>query len=402
MNKHKHIPTTTRAVPIRHWSFLIRHLARAALVLASSALSSPGAVNVERVPDGGLQPQTAVDLHGGVHLIYFKGEAKAGDLFYRRRLPGAKAWSEPMRVNSQPGSAIAMGTIRGGQLAVGRNGRVHVAWNGSSQAEPKAPEGVPMLYTRLDSAGTSFEPQRNLMHHTRHLDGGGSIAADAEGRVHVVFHASALEGKADESTRAVYLATSTNDGSTFAPERRALDEMTGACACCGLRAWSAGPGTLYVAFRAAREKLHRDMTLLTSQDSGATFVTQPLGSWLGTVCPMSSAAGIGDETRIRAAWEIAGRIHLGGIVPRTGKVLKSIEPAGDGQRKHPSLAINRRGETLLAWTEGTGWNRGGRLAWQIFDRDDRPTGAVGTAPGVPAWSFAAAVAEGERDFILLY
>jgi hypothetical protein len=37
-----------------------------------------------------------------------------------------------LRVNSQQGSAIAAGAIRGAHLAVGRNGRVHVAWNGSS------------------------------------------------------------------------------------------------------------------------------------------------------------------------------------------------------------------------------------------------------------------------------
>ncbi len=402
MNDSKHLPTTKRGIPLHNWSFVFRRLAQTALVLAASSISAPGAVSVERVPDGGLQPQTAVDPQGVVHLIYFKGEAKAGDIFYRRRSAGAKTWSEPMRVNSQAGSAIALGTIRGAQIALGRKGRVHVAWNGSGQAEPKAPEGVPMLYTRLDQPGTGFEPQRNLMRKTRHLDGGGSIAADESGHVFVVFHAAPLEGKADESTRAVYLATSNDDGRSFAPERRALAEDTGACSCCGLKAWSAAPETLYVAYRAAREKLHRDMTLLTSQDAGTTFVATPLGSWLGTVCPMSSAAVTGDGSRIRAAWEIESRIHLGGIDPRTGKPEKSTEPPGEGKRKHPALAINRQGDTLLAWTEGTGWNRGGLLAWQIFDRNDRPAGPVAKATGVPAWSFAAAFADGDGDFVLVY
>lgn len=59
--KLKHIPTSTRGVPVRPWSFLIRHLARAAIVLAASAFASPAAVLIERVLDGGLQPQTAVD-----------------------------------------------------------------------------------------------------------------------------------------------------------------------------------------------------------------------------------------------------------------------------------------------------------------------------------------------------
>jgi hypothetical protein len=42
-------------------------------------------------------------------------------------------------VNSQPESAIAAGTIRGAQLAIGKAGRVHVAWNGSQNAEPVGP-----------------------------------------------------------------------------------------------------------------------------------------------------------------------------------------------------------------------------------------------------------------------
>jgi hypothetical protein len=52
-----------------------------------------------------------------------------------------------------PGSAIAVGNIRGAQTSVERNGRVHVAWNGT------APTGrLPMLYARLNDAGSAFEP----------------------------------------------------------------------------------------------------------------------------------------------------------------------------------------------------------------------------------------------------
>ena len=49
-------------------------------------------------------------------------------------------FSTPLRVNSRPGSVIATGTIRGAHLAVGKNGRAHVAWMGSRKA---APEGQP-------------------------------------------------------------------------------------------------------------------------------------------------------------------------------------------------------------------------------------------------------------------
>src|SRR5262245_18319304 len=70
-----------------------------------------------RPPAGGIQPQAAVDSLGVVHLIYYKGDAGGGDIFYVRRAPGQDGFSMPLPVNSQAGSAIAAGTIRGAQLA---------------------------------------------------------------------------------------------------------------------------------------------------------------------------------------------------------------------------------------------------------------------------------------------
>src|SRR5260370_40885988 len=85
-------------------------------------------VAVLRVPDHGIQPQVAVDAKGVVHLLYFKGEPGGGDVYYARSEDGAHFNKHPLRVNSQPGSVVAMGNIRGAHLAVSKNGRVHVAW----------------------------------------------------------------------------------------------------------------------------------------------------------------------------------------------------------------------------------------------------------------------------------
>src|SRR5881628_2407477 len=90
-----------------------------------------GQVKLVRVPNGGIQPQVAVDASGVVHMIYFQGDPGHGDIFYVRSQDGGATFTQPVRVNSQPESAVATGTIRGAQLALGRNRRVHVAWNGS-------------------------------------------------------------------------------------------------------------------------------------------------------------------------------------------------------------------------------------------------------------------------------
>src|SRR5437773_1026346 len=74
-----------------------------------------------RVPGDGIQPEALVDGRGVLHVLYFTGEPRAGDLLYVRSNDYGQTFSTPIRVNSQPGSAIATGTIRGGQIAIGRS-----------------------------------------------------------------------------------------------------------------------------------------------------------------------------------------------------------------------------------------------------------------------------------------
>jgi hypothetical protein len=148
-------------------------------------------VKLIRLPSGAMQPQAVRDQHGILHLVYYSGDPRSGDLFYSRSADSGAIFSKRLEVNAA-GSAIAAGTIRGAQMAMGRHGRVHVAWNGSSQAQPGGPlnpesgkAGSPILYARLNSAATAFEAQRNVMRRSFGLDGGGSIAADSAGNVYV-------------------------------------------------------------------------------------------------------------------------------------------------------------------------------------------------------------------------
>src|SRR5205809_750348 len=163
-------------------------------------------VTLVRTPDRGIQPQAAVDSQGVVHLIYYKGDAGGGNVFYVRQEAGQDTFSKPLPVNSHSGNAIAAGTIRGAQLAIGKNGRVHVAWNGGKGAGSLSIDGLkvtPLLYTRLNDAATAFEEERNL-NRFYGLDGGGSVAADPKGNVYVVWHAVS-PGASNEAGRVVYV-----------------------------------------------------------------------------------------------------------------------------------------------------------------------------------------------------
>lgn len=363
-----------------------------ALVLVATAAHA--AVTVERVPDAGLQPQVATASDGTVHLVYLVGDPKSADIHYRRRHANETNWSASMRVNSQARSAVAIGTIRGPQLALGRNGCIHVCWNGSRSE-------TPMLYSRLEDKAKGFAPQRNLMTTTHELDGGGSIAADADGRVFVVWHA-APAGSSGETKRAVYLALSSNDGNTFGPERRISPTGTGACPCCALTAFANPRGETFVLFRTARSGTQRDMMLLVSGDHGERFEEAFTHPWSVGMCPMSSASLAMADEGTWAAWETASRVYAARFVDASQKNFTPRLIDSPKGAKHPRVVTNLRGETLVVWVEGSGWQRGGALAWQLLDRNGEPTDQRGKREGIPAWSHAAAFARADNGFVILY
>src|ERR1022692_918634 len=114
--------------------FLIRATAAGAFCAAAEE-NEP--VRVIPVPDNGIQPQVAV-AGAGLQLAYFAGDPKHGDVFYVRSDDFGRTFSSRLRVNSQEGSAIAIGSIRGAQIALGKQNRVHVAWNGSDTGQPRS------------------------------------------------------------------------------------------------------------------------------------------------------------------------------------------------------------------------------------------------------------------------
>ncbi len=372
--------------------------ALAARVGAQSAQSATGKVKLLRVPNGGLQPQTAMDERGVLHLIYFTGEPGGGDVYYVRRDAGKTEFTIPLRVNSEPHTAVAVGTIRGAHLAVGKNGRVHVSWNGPHKS---GGHEAPMFYARMNNARTAFEAQRNVMQFSGGLDGGGSVAADKSASVYVVWHGTG-DQKGEEHRR-VWVARSTDEGKTFAREVAAWNEPTGACGCCGMRAFADHQGRVHLLYRSATESVHRDMYLLSSDNRGQRFSGMLLDQWKINACPMSSASFANGANGLLAAWETEGQVYFAALNPSKQQPLSPIAATGAaGKRKHPAIAANARGETLLVWTEGTGWKKGGSFAWQLYDTQGKPVGEKGEAAGIPAWSLAAAVAEKDGGFTIIY
>jgi hypothetical protein len=261
-----------------------------------------------------------------------------------------------------------------------------------------------MLYSRMKDTGDSFEPQRDLMTSTTHLDGGGSVAADTSGRVYVVWHAHRRIGPQEEIDRGVFVAFSSDDGKTFTAERQVNPSDTGACGCCGLKSFAGDQGLLGIIYRSANLSGNRDSVLLLSTNYGASFSATVLGQWRVSTCPMSTYTLGAAQGRWFGSWEMADQVYWAWIDPQNpGKA--SATPVGGvaAKRKHPAFASvgSPSGPSLVAWTEGTGWEQGGNLAWELFDGNGVEISS-GHLPGVPVWGSVAAIGEPDGSFTVLY
>ena len=365
-------------------------LAVAALVTAACTLLGTGPdVTVLRAPANAKLPQVAIDGGGTVQLIYYSGSMTSGDLFHVSRAPDSTNWSASQQVNSQPHSVTGVGPIDGGQLAIDPDGRMHVAWFHN--------DPMRFYYTRSDDAG-GFEEQQVLSGQDEGgVESGPTVTADGDGNVYVFWHADAVE----DARRRVYMALSRDNGAMFESPRAVSPDAEGACGCCGLRAVTDDAGAVHVSYRGAGENIHRGMRLLTTADQGRTFGDQLIQPWDVGACPVATTtlAAVPDGTTV--AWETAGQVYLAEI----DRLEASVSPPGEAEfrRKNPAVAVNGRGDGLLAWGDGPGWRSGGSLYWQLFDGGGSPRGegGSGTEP-IPASSVPTVATRPDGSFVVVF
>ncbi len=367
------------------------------LTLCCTILAAAEQVETWTLPPGGLQPRVAVGADGTVHAAWLKGRPEASEVWYATRAPTGADWKAPRRVDTGDGSAVAMGMVRGVQIALGAKDQPHLLWIGSAKAKPRAPDGsTPVLYSRLTAAG--FAPPSNVVAAGTGLDGGGAIAADATGAVFVCWHAAA--GATDDGSRVALARRSGDGGESFGPERQLLSWKSGMCACCEMGAVGDGAGGALLLLRVATANADRDQFALMLAPEIAAGAGQRLSAWNSPTCPMSTCTAIRVGTRIWSAWETEGQVSW--CAQDGGKPGKRIDaPGNGGKRKHPAIAVNADGRICLAWVEDSGWNRAGTLHWQVWGADGAPIGGIGNGGRLPVWGFGAVAARPGGGFVVI-
>jgi hypothetical protein len=171
-----------------------------------------------------------------------------------------------------------------------------------------------------------------------------------------------------------------------------------------MRGFTDSKGRFLFLYRGATEKVHRDIYLLSSTDQGQAFEAVKVHPWEINACPMSSEAFAEGPEGIYAAWETDGQIYFAPVDPAKGEVSKvTAAPGRARDRKHPALAVNAKREMILVWTEGTGWQKGGALAWQVFDKTGKPTEEKGRIDdGIPVWGLPTVVADADGKFLIIH
>lgn len=361
------------------------------LLLAAILLTQAPGVTILKTPNGGIQPQ-AVLRGREIHLIYYKGDPAAGDLEYVRSGDEGQTWTSAVAVNSIPRSAVALGNIRGGQIAIGPNGGIGVVWNGSGEAAKAfGKKDSPLLFAEMPAGKKAFSKALDMMGGTHELDGGATVAIDAKNVTYVIWHATDQDGKG-EVDRAVWVAAKDPGEAKFTGPQRLEIGNLGACGCCSMKALGTASG-FDLLYRSATEMVNRDTWLIRRTATNAPTARR-IDPWKLNYCPMStfSLAPSG-----WLAFETQGKIR----VSRTDWESKIVELSGTGKAKHPVLAVDGN-QILCAWTEGMSWSTGGTLRWAILDPDGKIVQrSKGEVADVPRYSLVTAFPRKDGGFTIL-
>jgi len=358
-------------------------------------------VSIVKMPASASRPQVRVDTQGNIHIVYADRKNR-GDLLYIKQKAGTKGFTKPIKVNSTPRCAA------GFNMAVGKNGRVHVLIRPNAKysrdvlkRQPRIVDLKFMLYCRLNDEGTQFEPQRDLSGTTYAFEGVGAVIADGNGTVYVYWHGQTQPGR--ENTRQIYLAKSQDEGVKFTKPQVVHKNVVGACTCCSMQGTMDAAGKIYLGFRNSIDGGNKDSYLLVSSDRGKSFTGTMLDPWPEAGCPGSTYSLSSGPSGVFIAWNTLKHVYFAKAGEESHKI---VAPTTSKISRSPVVATNAKGEMLFAWVEGNNprqFRRAGNLAWQLYDKNGNSVSTKKVIlEGITKWSFPAVYAKPNGDFVIFY
>ncbi len=340
------------AIRAKHFVFaLLALIATSLFAISVEATEQAARPTVVSVPDGGTPVAAKVDHAGTIHLLFDTADGPK----YAKSTDNGKSFGDAIPAVDS-GSRKAGLKFHGADMAVGKDGTIHVAM-GTNAWKLKLPKNEwAMFYTRLEPGAKGFSPVLNLNNHPSE---GFSLAADDKGNVTACW----LSGK-------LYANVSHDNGKTFAPQVE-IDPAFDPCDCCTTSANYGADGKLAVLYREETNN-ERDMYLiLWDQDRGRVSRTRISNTpWKINACPMSAYAISRTQDGFLSVWPTKGQIYFARL-DNKGSAMPPGEVKTDGS------AGMHTGMLGMSGADGTivvAWKKDDQLNWQLFDSKGKSKG----------------------------
>ena len=333
-------------------------------------------VRTVRVSTAGQPWKAIAGADGAVHLVCDSGNGPQ----YVNSTDGGITFGAPIAIVDatarKPGLKFSPW-----DLAVAKDGRVHVAL-GTNAWQLKLPkEEWGFYYASLAPDAKTFAPVRNINHKPSE---GFSIAAGTGATV----TASFLSGK-------IFTMISRDDGVTFS-EPAETDATWNPCKCCTTSVTFGADGRLALLYREETDN-ERDMWLgLWDPIRGTKPQRAKISStpWRIAACPMTYFTVLPSANGYLAAWPTKGHIYFARL-DKDGIVLPpgEIRTPGTNGMRTGVLALSAADDaTLIAWKNSD------ILGWQLYDSKGLPQGEPGSTPS--AGNGAAGIVSPDGKFVL--
>jgi hypothetical protein len=357
----------------------MRDLCSIPLVLAVLSMSCQAGelakrVSVCRVPGSADVVKALTSADGTIHLLVDLDDAPR----YLTSRDGGATFSAPMAIvdaaSQKPGLKFSAW-----DMAVGKDGRVHVAMGNNAWKLKLPEEEWSLYYASLAPGAKAFSPVRNL---NRKPSEGFSLAANERGDVAACF----LSGK-------LFAMISHDEGKTFGASAEPNPDWD-PCNCCTTAAAYGPDGRLALLYREETNN-DRDMyvVLWDQRGEGKAVRKRVSGTpWKIEGCPMTYFSINRTETGYVAAWPTKGQVYFARL-DKNGAVLPP------GEIRAPGTAGMRTGIVALGAADGitlAAWKNQSKdsLRWQVYDPNAKPEGEPGSTKSSGAGAAAVALSDG--------
>jgi hypothetical protein len=334
--------------------------------------------HVAAVPgDGEYNPYVVSDNHGGFFVTYVERSGGQSNVMLQHSVAG-QALSQGVRVNDRSGDG-AVRNENPPKIALGLNGQVYVVW----ASERERWKGN-IRFVRSLNGGKSFEHAVDLNSDasappiSRAFE---SIAVDRRGRIYVSWIDERNRTARDRGAE-IWMATSDDNGKTFARDRKILSD---ACECCRTAVAIDSGGRVYVSYRLVPSSgpMYRDIAIARSDDGGKTFKRSVVNhdGWELNACPIDGATmTIDSADHPHVVWFTqtgdSPRLYIASSADQAVTFTKPFifDPAQKVAKHAYAVAVSAS-RLLIAWDD---LNSGSIVKWGVFDTTAQTLQLLGT------------------------